>query len=82
MKIKLDRYKFLPGHSKYLLVLTVLFFVEWIVVAINPYNREVWACENILVVIIVALLALTYKSFPFSRISYTCLFIFLYIHER
>lgn len=81
MKIKLDRYKFLPSHSRYLLVLTVLFFVEWIAVALNPYNREVWACENVIVVISVALLALTYKSFPFSRISYTCLFIFLCIHE-
>ena len=80
-KIKLDRYRFLPSHSTYLLTLTILFSIEWIILAIDPYKREVWACENILVLLLVIVLASTYKLFSFSRISYTCIFLFLCLHE-
>jgi putative membrane protein len=65
----------------YLLTLTTLFSIEWIILAIAPYDRKVWACENILVLLAVIVLALTYKSFPFSRVSYACIFLFLCLHE-
>ncbi len=80
-KIKLDRYRFLPKHLTYLKVLTILFSIEWIILAIAPYKREVWACENILVLLAVNVLALSYKAFSFSRVSYTCIFLFLCLHE-
>lgn len=80
-KIKLDRYRFLPRHLTYLRALTILFSIEWIILAIAPYKREVWACENILVLLAVNVLALSYKAFSFSRVSYTCIFLFLCLHE-
>lgn len=81
LKIKLDRYKFLPKHLTYLRVLTIIFSIEWIILAIAPYKREVWACENILVLVAVIVLASSYKAFAFSRISYTCIFLIFFIHE-
>lgn len=49
--------------------------------AIAPVNREAWALENLLVVGGIALLAATYRRFPFSRVSYVLLFLFLCLHE-
>jgi putative membrane protein len=69
------------SHKKYLLVLAFLFSVEWILLAIKPFDRKDWALENVLVVIFVAVLALSFKKLTFSRISYTLIFIFLVIHE-
>ena len=48
--------------------------------AIDPLYREDWVLENLLVVIFVIALALTYRSFQFSRISITLIFLFLCIH--
>ncbi len=68
-------------HKKYLLILTILFSIVWILAAINPNDRADWALENILSVLLVILLASTYRKFPFSRVSYTLIFIFLCLHE-
>jgi putative membrane protein len=69
------------SHQKYLLILAILFSLEWIALAIAPLDRKDWALENVLVVFFVFVLGLTYKRFPFSRISYTLFFLFLCIHE-
>ena len=68
-------------HRTYLMILTFLFSVEWIALAINPYYRNDWALENVLVVIAVIVLAASYKYLLLSRISYTLIFIFLCLHE-
>ena len=68
-------------HRTYLLILAFLFSVEWIALAINPYYRNDWALENVLVVIAVIVLAASYKYLLLSRISYTLIFIFLCLHE-
>jgi putative membrane protein len=62
-------------------VLAVTFGIWFAMLAINPVSRSTWLLENGLVIAFVAILALTYRSFPFSRISYTLIFLFLCLHE-
>ena len=68
-------------HSRYLLVLSLLFTIWWIFLAIEPHDRADWALENVLVVAFAILLALSFRAFPLSRISYTMIFVFLLLHE-
>ncbi len=65
----------------YLLILAGVFAFEWVVLALEPYNRADWALENTLVAVFVLLLVFTYRAFPLSNISYTLIFIFLALHE-
>jgi len=69
------------SHHRYLLIFTVIFAVEWLVLAIQPYDRHDWLLENFLVFIFVAVIALTFKKFPLSRISITLIFLFICLHE-
>ena len=71
----------LIDHKRYLLILTLLFSIWWVFLAIKPYYRQDWALENVLVVFAVLFIAMTYKKVPLSRISYTLIFIFLCLHE-
>lgn len=64
-----------------MLILSVLFLIEWLFLAVDPYDRQDWALENLLVLGFVIFIASTYKRLPLSRISYTLIFIFLLIHE-
>ena len=68
------------SHRKYLLILAVLFAVIWAALAISPLYREDWILENLLVVVFVAGMAATWRWFPFSRVSYTLIFLFLCLH--
>jgi putative membrane protein len=67
-------------HRRYLLVLGILFAPLWTALAIAPRYREDWALENVLVVIFVVVVALTYRRLILSRISYTLIFLFLCLH--
>jgi len=69
------------SHQKYLLILGVLFLLEWLLLSIEPLDRKDWALENALVIAFILFLAISYKRLPLSRISYTLIFIFLIIHE-
>ncbi|SFL27523.1 putative membrane protein [Desulfomicrobium norvegicum] len=75
------RWMQIATHRTYLLCLTLLFFVEFIFLAFDPYDRKDWLLENVLVAMFLLVLLLTAKKFPLSRISYTLIFIFLAIHE-
>ena len=68
-------------HSRYFLVVGVLFAVFWIGLAIDPNYREDWVLENLLVVLFVVFMVISRKSFQFSRISITLIFVFLCIHS-
>lgn len=68
------------GERSYVTVLAGLFAVEWLLLAIDPLHRADWALESVLVVVAVVLLAATARKLPFSRISYTMIFVFLAIH--
>ena len=69
------------AHHRYLLVLAVLFALWFAALAISPWHRADWALENALVVAFVVAVALTYKRFTLSRVSYTLIFVFLCLHE-
>jgi putative membrane protein len=68
------------AHSRYVLVLVVIFAIEWVALAIAPLHRDDWLLENALTVAAVALLASSYRVFTLSRISYTLIFLFLALH--
>jgi putative membrane protein len=68
------------AHATYVRALLALLTVWWIALAVAPLDRQDWLLENALVVVAVALLAVTYRRFPLSRISYTLIFLFLCLH--
>ncbi len=59
------------------MLLLVALIIIWIGLAIKPLYRDVWLAENILFLIFVPILVLTYKKFEFSSLSYTLMFVFL-----
>src|SRR3970282_850240 len=69
------------SRGRYLLVLAVLLLALWIALAVAPYDRADWALAKALAVVFVVVLAVSYKSFPLSRISYSLIFLFLVLHE-
>lgn len=69
------------SHRQYFLLLTALFAVLWIALAIDPLFRDDWLLENALVGAFIVALALSWRWFTFSRISVTLIFLFLCLHE-
>jgi putative membrane protein len=69
------------SHGRYLSVLGVLFLVVWGILAVSPKYRHDWMLENGLALLFVIFLAISYKAFPLSRISYTLIFLFMCLHE-
>jgi putative membrane protein len=67
-------------HRRYAIGLTLAFAGFWLALAIAPADRADWALENVLVAISVPALALSWRSFPLSRVSYTLIFLFLCLH--
>ena len=68
------------SRKSYLWLLTGVYTAWWILMALRPLDRSDWLMENVLVVLAAALLVSTYKSFPLSRVSYTCIFVFMMLH--
>lgn len=68
------------SHKTYVLSLAAVLAALWIALAIHPWHRADWVIENVLFVLAVLGLGLTYRAFPLSRISYTLIFIFLCLH--
>jgi putative membrane protein len=60
--------------------LLILYLIEFIYFAFNPYDRSVWLAENISVLIPVFLLIITFKKFRFSNFSYFLMAFFLMYH--
>ena len=68
-------------RRNHLLILLAVFLPVAIWAAIAPRDRATWALENGLVLLLVPILALTYKRLPLSRLSYTLITLFLCLHE-
>ncbi len=68
------------SRKAYLWTLAILYAIWWIAMAISPLDRSDWILENVLVVLAIGVLVWTYKPFPLSRVSYTCIFVFLVFH--
>lgn len=69
------------SHRKYFLILSAVFCVEFLLLAVSPHDRADWALENALVLVFVIVMVISYKKFPLSRISYTLIFVFMSLHE-
>lgn len=69
------------SQNRLLQLMIIIYIVFWGYYAISPVDRTQWLIENILPVVIVIALALTYKKFTFSNSSYLWIFIFLCIHN-
>ncbi len=67
-------------RKAYLSTLGIVYAAWWVLMAIKPKHFDDWLLENVLVVLGVALLWFTRKSFPLSRVSYTCIFVFMMLH--
>ena len=67
-------------RSNFLWSLAIVYAIWWTVMAIGPSDRSDWLLENVLVFLAVGVLVYTYKAFPLSRVSYTCIFVFLALH--
>ena len=52
----------------------------WLLAAIAPLDRGDWLLENLLVFAFVPVLAVTYRRFAFSNLSYLLIAIFLSLH--
>ena len=68
------------SRKSYLWTLGIIYAIWWVAMAIGPYDRSDWFLENVLVILAIALLVFTYKAFPLSLTSYTCIFVFLLFH--
>ncbi|MCW8827501.1 MAG: DUF2238 domain-containing protein [Gammaproteobacteria bacterium] len=52
----------------------------WLITAIAPHNRLDWLLENLLVISYALLLALSYRRFAFSNLSYGLFTLFITLH--
>ena len=64
----------------YLGTLAVLLAALWVPLAFHPFDRADWWLENALLFVGVTLLVVTHRVFPFSKVSYTMLFVFFCLH--
>lgn len=62
------------------LILLLIFSIFWLIIAVNPYDRWVWLAENVLTVLLIGFLMLTYKKFRFSNTTYVLMFLYLVFH--
>jgi putative membrane protein len=67
--------------DRYPLSLLLGFIAIFAALAIRPWYRQDWLLENMLVLVAVPTLVLTYRRLRFSNFAYTCLFLFLVLHE-
>lgn len=68
------------GDQYLLQGLCAWYLFVWVVLAIDPLDREDWLLENLLALGLVAVLVATYQRFPLSDLSYVFLAVFLTLH--
>jgi putative membrane protein len=71
----------MEARNRYPLTLLVVFTAIWIILAIAPWYRQDWLLENVIVFVAVPLFVATCRKLRFSNLAYTCLFVFLVLHE-
>jgi len=59
---------------------TVIFILFWIVLAINPVDRGIWALENLLVVTIFPVVLWLDRRYKFNNWTYLSLTAFVILH--
>ncbi len=61
-------------------IVLLAYLIEFIYLAIQPYDRAVWWAENLPVFIPVLILLLTFSKFRFSNLSYLLMAVFFMFH--
>lgn len=61
-------------------ILSLLFALLWLGLAIQPKYRADWMLENALLISVSFILYWGYRHHLFSRLSHTCIFLFLCLH--
>lgn len=69
------------AHRNHVRVLSALLVVTVALSAWGAHFPQDWILENSLVLLDVPILWAIYKKLPFSRLSWTLVFLFLYLHE-
>jgi putative membrane protein len=67
-------------YPVFLGVLGSLFAAVFLALAWEPVSRSTWALENALTLALLAVLALSHRPLPLSRISYALILFFLTLH--
>jgi len=67
-------------HTRLLLAFLGWYLLIWAVMAVAPLDRRDWFLENILALVLVAVLVATHRRFPLSMLSYGLMTIFLTLH--
>jgi len=61
-------------------ILVVIFFLVWILLAINPVDPGIWALENILVVTVFPVVLWLDRRYSFNNLTYLSLTVFVILH--
>ena len=69
-----------PSTGKVPHILLALYLIEFVILAIRPYDREVWWAENIPILLIVGVLIFLYPRFRFSAGSYIAMSVLIFLH--
>lgn len=67
-------------QNRFLQIIIAVFAVFWIIMAIKPSDWKIWAVENALLIASVIVLAIVYRKFPQSNLSYLLIAFFLAMH--
>jgi putative membrane protein len=71
----------MQDSDRYPATLLAAFVAVWLALAIAPWYRQDWLLENVIVFVSLPLFIGTYRRLRFSNFAYTCLFVFLVMHE-
>ena len=69
-----------PSPGKVPHVLLALYLIEFVILAIRPYDRATWWAENIPILLIVGVLVYLYPRFRFSNGSYFAMSVLIFLH--
>jgi len=61
-------------------VLLIIYLVEFVLLAIHPYARDIWVAENLPMVLIVGTLVWTFRYYRFSDTAYLFMFVLVFLH--
>ena len=68
------------NYERHAKLLTAIFAVLWLVLAVNPVSRMDWVLENILVLLALPIFIAAYQRHLFSRLSHSLIFAFMCLH--
>jgi putative membrane protein len=72
--------KKIPSRRE-LLILTSVYLIGFVLLAIRPYDRADWALENFFPLSMLLAALVTYRHYKFTRLSYYMLFFYLFIQS-